>query len=230
MNSFVDEVLTGDPKYTLTYNDNTQATNVQIALSTPVQTQGTALNKAFFDSIKTDLTNLNTNKLNVSNKATQAEVIAGTNDTKYITPLALNGKINKINVTGSCTTITAPPHNTDVFDFTQYANKTILITGTMTATNSGDQANYCRMRLYNGTTNYQVCSVEYNEKATSFFMYVDNKYKIIKVEFLKGYTATTTASGITVDTHFYKLPDLQKINMVYNGTNTTYNLQFFVLD
>ena len=48
---------------------------------------GTAIDKVLFDSIQTDLTNLNNNKLNVSAKATQAQAQAGTDNTNYMTSL-----------------------------------------------------------------------------------------------------------------------------------------------
>lgn len=92
---------------------------------------GTKLNKAYFDTIQTDVNSLNTNKLNVSAKATGNEVIAGTNDTKYITPYALTSKIQRLNVTGSSTSVTTSPKYTDILDLTAYPNKTIFITGKM---------------------------------------------------------------------------------------------------
>ena len=93
MVNFVDEVLntasTGNKiKYLLTKEDSSTEL-VQIDLVTPVTTQGTPLNKATFDSIKADIEA----RLEISSKATQAEVVAGTNDTKYITPQKLSGLI-----------------------------------------------------------------------------------------------------------------------------------------
>lgn len=38
MNNVIDEVLAGQPKYTITYNDNTTATGVSIDLETQVTT------------------------------------------------------------------------------------------------------------------------------------------------------------------------------------------------
>lgn len=51
---------------------------------------GRAMNKEFFDSIQTDLNNL----LPKSSKATQAEAEAGTNNTKYMTPLRVSQLLN----------------------------------------------------------------------------------------------------------------------------------------
>lgn len=48
---FVDEVLAGEPRYTITHADNTTEV-VSIDLATPVTTQGTEMNKNYFDSIK----------------------------------------------------------------------------------------------------------------------------------------------------------------------------------
>ena len=48
---FVDEVLAGEPRYTITHADTTTEV-VGIELTTPVTTQGTEMNKRYFDSIK----------------------------------------------------------------------------------------------------------------------------------------------------------------------------------
>lgn len=56
--------------------------------------EGTPINKVLFDSIQTDLTNLSTNKLNVSAKATQVEAETGTDDTKYMTPQKTKAQID----------------------------------------------------------------------------------------------------------------------------------------
>lgn len=118
MNNVIDEVLAGNPKYTLTYSDNTVATGVSIDLETEVTTQGTPLNKALFDSIKDDLnsrllkssiaspseategtnnehymTPLRNQQHFDSKKATTQDVLAGTDNTKFVTPYALNALI-----------------------------------------------------------------------------------------------------------------------------------------
>ena len=95
MNNVVDEVLASSPKYTIRYNDNTTATGVQIDLETAVTTQGTELNKVLFDSIRDDLNS----RLLITNKATQADVRTGTNNSKYVTPQSLNSTI--LNTSGS---------------------------------------------------------------------------------------------------------------------------------
>lgn len=53
---------------------------------------GRAMNKEFFDSIKTDIDS----KLNTSLKASQAEAEAATNDTKYMTALKVLQQINAL--------------------------------------------------------------------------------------------------------------------------------------
>lgn len=135
MVNFVDTTLNtsatgGVVKYTLTHADSSTEL-VQIDLATPIQTQGTALNKVTFDSIQTDLTNLSNNKLNVSNKATQSEAETGTNDTKYMTPLKVQQKINSLKTSASGTT-------TGSVSLTGYTNQVVEICG------------YCR---YAGTSN-----------------------------------------------------------------------------
>lgn len=100
----------------------------------------------------------------------------------------------------------------------------------MTVSNDSDTANFCRLNIYDGTTRYIIARVESREKGTSFFLYVDTKYKIAKLEVLSNYRETTSSTGEVVETHFYKLPNLTKLNADYNGTNTAYDLTFFILD
>lgn len=46
-----DEILTGEPKYKIKQNDTTLYDNVTIEMVTPVQQQGTPINKELFDTI-----------------------------------------------------------------------------------------------------------------------------------------------------------------------------------
>lgn len=93
MNNFVDEVLVSAPRYNIKDNDgNMLFSNVQTELATRVQTQGTPLNKAFFDSIKNDLNS----RLLINNKASTAEAVAGTDNTKYMTPLRTKEVLNSL--------------------------------------------------------------------------------------------------------------------------------------
>lgn len=123
MNTVVDEVLAGSPRYNIKNNSGTTLySNVQIDLATTVTTAGTPLNKVLFDSIQEDL---NT-RLLISNKATTAEAQAGTNDTKYMTPLKTKQALqNQKTVTTFATGTTSGT----IFTFNNSSTKTIKITG-----------------------------------------------------------------------------------------------------
>lgn len=118
MNNVVDEVLTDLEKFRILDNQgNTLYDNVTIEQITPVQIQGTPLNKVLFDSIKNDLNS----RLLISNKATQAEAEAGSNNTKYLTPLRVKEfanknvgcKITRLNLSSSSVT---EINTSDLFD------------------------------------------------------------------------------------------------------------------
>lgn len=120
MNTVVDEVLAGSPRYTIKDNGGTTLyDNVQIDLKTQVTTAGTPLNKALFDSIQTDLNS----RLLVSNKATTAEAQAGTNDTKYMTPLKVQQKLNS-NVSSAINQSGAGTYT--ICTFANYTNAKII--------------------------------------------------------------------------------------------------------
>ena len=131
MNNVVDEVLAGEPRYNIKDNGGTAIySNVQIELATTVTTQGTALNKALFDSIQADL---NT-RLLVSNKAEQSDMWTGTNDTKYVTPLKVQQKL--ISLTASDTQSTTGTYT--VCTFTNFTNvKKITISGKVDSGSNG---------------------------------------------------------------------------------------------
>lgn len=122
MNNVVDEVLAGEPRYKLTYNDNTTASNVKIELTTQVTTAGTPLNRTLFESIRTDLNS----RMLTSNKATQAQAEAGTDDTKYMTPLKTKQAINKLATT---TTFSAGHSTETLYTFNNSSTATIRIIG-----------------------------------------------------------------------------------------------------
>lgn len=94
MIDFVDEVPhDNDILYHITETVDSQGnTAYRIELATEV-TPGTPMNKVLFDSIKTDLTNLENNKLNVSMKASTSDATAGVDNTKYMTPLKVTQAI-----------------------------------------------------------------------------------------------------------------------------------------
>lgn len=135
MNNVIDEVLAGEPRYTIKDNGGTTLyDNVQIDLKTQVTTTGTPLNKALFDSIQTDL---NT-RLLISNKATTGEAQAGTNDTKYITPKKVQDKLKYLISTSSNSTA----GTYTVCTFANYTNADII-------TISGKITRRKRRTLYN---------------------------------------------------------------------------------
>lgn len=132
MNTVVDEVLAGQPRYNIKDNGGTTLySNVQIDLATNVTTAGTPLNKALFDSIQTDLNS----RLLVSNKATTAEAQAGTNDTKYMTPLKTKQRqqslttTKNLDATGSATAQT-------IFDFSTATGSIVEISGLFICSNA----------------------------------------------------------------------------------------------
>lgn len=102
MISVTDEVLNGEPTYTITYSDSTTSSGVKIDLDTQVVTEGTALNKALFDSIDADIQA----RLLISSKSTTSEAKSGTNDTKYITPLKVQQKLDTLMETYSVSSST----------------------------------------------------------------------------------------------------------------------------
>lgn len=94
-----------------------------------------------FDSIQTDLNS----RLLTSNKATTSEAQAGTNDTKYVTPLKVQQKLNSLITTGSYSAGT----NT-VVNFANYANaKIITITGNVIGSSGSSNTSYIAI---NGTS------------------------------------------------------------------------------
>ena len=171
------------------------------------------------------MNNLNTNKLNVSAKATQADAISGTDNTKYITSYALAGKIKRLNATGSSTSISSTPKTDEFFDFTAYPNKTILITGTMRVGASAS-GNFATFSIYNGTTGITIKDIRTTSES-AFFIQIDTKYGLVKINELTGSEVTTLT---TIDTKALKLNNLQKLRMYYNGTATTYDFTFEILD
>ena len=132
MNQFVDEVLAGEPRFKLTLNDNTVLSNVKIELETEVTTQGTAMNKAYFDSIETDVNS----RLLISNKASTLESQAGTNNTKYMTPKTTKESSQLFSSTGTASTTSAQT----IFTFDNNKTNLIIIKGTFSGGNGYSKA------------------------------------------------------------------------------------------
>lgn len=130
MTNFIDTVLNGSPTFKFTYNDNTTAVGVKIELETEIITLGTALNKALFDSIADDLNA----RLLISNKATNAEAKAGTNDTKYVTPAKVQTKLSTLLTTQTITNTTGSNKTTTLIDFSNVSGNQII---TLDATVNG---------------------------------------------------------------------------------------------
>ena len=96
MNNVVDEVLNtaqtdNKIKYKIIHADSTEEI-VQLELYTPVTTEGTALNKALFDSIADDINS----RVLISDNATTQEAQAGTDNTKYMTPKTVLDEIKEL--------------------------------------------------------------------------------------------------------------------------------------
>lgn len=163
MNAVVDEVLAGSPRYTIKDNGGTTLyDNVQIDLKTQVTTAGTPLNKALFDSIQTDL---NT-RLLISNKATQAEAEAGSNDTKYMTPQKVQNKLNSL-----ITTTTQSSAGTyTICTFANYTNAKIIKISGQTKRGNNDTEyifNGSGLNGFNNTTVFNTTPTAIALKASS---------------------------------------------------------------
>lgn len=220
MNTVVDEVLAGQPRYNIKDNGGTTLySNVQIDLATNVTTAGTPLNKALFDSIQTDLNS----RLLVSNKATPAEVIAGTNNTKYITPYGLNTLIllkNRV-YTSSETNV-----QTDViYTFTNNEVGRMSLNGWL---NGRVQTGYDQVTASIGAC---VLSINYDNGSVARIAGSDNiatnKYDGFKIEidfntkqfYIKGKDYYWTNSGAQYTWHeidrdtFYKFDSIENITI-----------------
>jgi len=80
---------------------------------------GTPINKLLFDSIDTDVRA----RLEISSKATNAEIEAGTDDTKYTTSSKVQHKLDSLVITR------AGQNGATLVDLTQYTGKIVTITG-----------------------------------------------------------------------------------------------------
>ena len=189
MNNYVDSVFNTDAtggvlKFRITHADSTTE-DVQIDIITPVQVLGTEQNKVFFDSIRTDLTNLSNNKLNVSAKATTAQAQAGTNDTNYLTPKKLRDGVGalltEVSVTGNAT----------IFDFASATGNIVEIQGTCGA--SSGSANLVvagNLKNQNGET---VSTIKVPYGSSVFYLRFDLLSKTIvgTIHYVTGSTSYT---------------------------------------
>lgn len=84
-------------------------------------------------------------RLLISNKATTSEAQTGTNDTKYMTPLKVQQKLNSLITTGSYSAGTST-----VVNFANYTNaKIITVTGNVKGSSGSSNNSYLAI---NGTT------------------------------------------------------------------------------
>lgn len=119
MNNVVDEVLTDNPKFRISdSNGNVLYDNISIELTTPAQVVGTALNKLLFDSIKADLDS----RLLIADKSTQAEAEAGSNNTKYMTPLRVKNYHDE-NIGVKYTNVSLSSSESTTIDLSNVASK-----------------------------------------------------------------------------------------------------------
>lgn len=138
MINVVDEILEDQAKYRiLDSNGNVLYDNVSIELATQVQTQGTPLNKALFDSIQDDLDT----RLLISSKATQLQAETGSENTRYMTPLRVKQYHNK-NVGIKISTLNLSSSANNPIDLSTYLTSNvekleILINCRFTASSSG---------------------------------------------------------------------------------------------
>lgn len=216
MNNVIDEVLAGSPRYTIKDNGGTTLyDNVQIDLKTQVTTQGTPLNKALFDSIQADL---NT-RLLISNKASSGEVQAGTNNTKYITPLAnKQGKealitTKTIYATGSATAQT-------IFDFSTATGSIVEISGTYGENTTGsEQTIYLNGTYINGASQNGLSVTDYdwryiaNNKGSFYF-----RFDLTNKTFVAMFSGRKSGGSTTPDYVVGRYTTLTSVTAILRGT------------
>lgn len=223
MTNFVDtnfntSATGGVIKYNLTHADNTTEL-VQLDIATPVQTQGTALNKVFFDSIRTDLTNLSNNKLNVSAKATQAQAEAGSDNTNYMTPLRVQQKFNSLISTssgGSTGSVSLSGYTNQIVTIYGYgkysstSNTYSRVNGTGiqyhgTNTSSSSTTTYCNFNTYNSSASYP-----------AFKIVIDFNSKTFSIES----TCYTSSAGVYADVTLGTFSTLTSVSFSLGNTGS----------
>ena len=183
MNNVIDEVLDTTQtdnkiKYRITHADSTYEI-VEISLETPVTTEGTALNKALFDSIQADL---NT-RLLISSKANQGDAQAGTDDTKYMTPKTVLDEIKKLGYpsynmsikSGTISNGATIPKTSGYSHYFYFVNNYILEDLRTSYSGSGSTDTEIRLQTYvNQSTRAVTCRGAYKKiNGSSSYSYVN---------------------------------------------------------
>ena len=220
MVNFVDTILNtsatgGVVKYTLTHADSTTE-QVQIDLATPIQTQGTALNKVTFDSIQTDLTTLDTNKLNKSSKTTQAQAEAGTDNTNYMTALRTQQKLNSMRKKFSNSTTSSLAFTTDtILDVTTLTDKTFLMSGKF------NNSNECQIVFNYANSTNDTLSITRSGLAGFEFL-IDTSSNVI----IGKYQTGSSSDGLVQFVHALttQQQSISSIQTKIKGSSTSYSL------
>ena len=223
MNTVVDEVLAGSPRYNIKDNGGSSIySNVQIDLATQVTTQGTPLNKALFDSIQSDLTNLSNNKLNVLDKATTAQSQAGTNDTKYITPSKLKDRQTYLTQTVELSALSNATEQT-LFDFSTATGNVVEISGLFYNSNTSSvnpQMNFNGTNVLGASQNsYGVTTYYQPRNSTSGFYF---RFDLTSKSFIgymekRGATSSTISEAGVLDFVVGHFTTLTSITAILRG-------------
>lgn len=169
-----------------------------------------------FDSIRTDLNS----RLLISNKATTSEAQTGTNDTKYMTPLKVQQKLNSLVRTVSFVGGKSETEHT-ILDTTNYAGKVITIIGCIRADSNTNNHDYTKGEIsISGTFNYGIQSWDTNigamatESFAPFSMTIDmNSKTITGVRTIYGTGASVFSS------HFSSIGSVKCYLKSVNTTN-----------
>ena len=227
MNSVVDEVLAGSPRYNIKDNGGTTLySNVRIDLATQVTTAGTPLNKALFDSIQTDLNS----RLLASNKATTGEAQAGTNDTKYMTPAKVKQREQSLTISKSLSATGSATAQT-LFDFSTASGNIIEISGQFVCSNSVTTNPTLTINgtSINGKTSQGWSVKEFHlpkNTTTGFYLRFDMNSKSYTGTFGEiGNPASTTSTSGSFDTFTAHFTALTTITAVLRGTSGQSSIQ-----
>lgn len=200
MNNVVDEVLNTSAtqnkvKYKITYSNNTSDI-VELDLYTPVTTQGTPINRTLFESIRTDLTNLNNNKENVINKTNT--INSSSTTTQYPNAKAVYNQLaTKLNISSKSTTAQAQAGTDDTTYMTPLKTFQAI-----------DQKNVNKL-----LANYSVSGVE-TQTATDTIWTNDNKTTALLVTInLYGTTSGTYRNYVNIGNLEYSINSFGRANV-----------------